>query len=73
MKHCYKEDIGEYLLACERVGSGSTQFSFGQDSEFCAASKDHYGVYEMTGYRQIQCIGQAGFGIEAFRVVIPDD
>jgi hypothetical protein len=27
----------------------------------------------MAGYRQIQCIDQAGFGIEAFRMVIPDD
>ncbi len=27
----------------------------------------------MTTYRRIQCIDQAGFGIEAFRMVIPDD
>jgi hypothetical protein len=27
----------------------------------------------MVGYKQIQCIDQAGFGIEAFRMVIPDD
>jgi hypothetical protein len=30
-------------------------------------------MHEMTGYRQIQCIDKAGFGIEAFRMVIPDD
>lgn len=27
----------------------------------------------MVGYRQIQCIDQAGFGIEAFRMTIPED
>ncbi len=30
-------------------------------------------MHEMTGYRRIRCIDQAGFGIEAFRMVIPDD
>lgn len=30
-------------------------------------------MHSMAGYRQIQCIDQSGFGIEAFRMVIPED